>query len=136
VEKFRRAFHLETTEDQFITSGYMTLRFLQEHYPEGKIFVLGTASFIAELRNHGFYVKPADNEVLDGIRAVATLLAQKNIMINWSCVGLKAEMQSYAWDEKAAERGEEKPVKQMDHGLDALRYFVKTILPSWRIGII
>ena len=94
------------------------------------------ASFITELRNHGFYVKPADNEVLDGIRAVATLLAQKNIMINRSCVGLKAEMQSYAWDEKAAERGEEKPVKQMDHGLDALRYFVKTILPSWRIGII
>ena len=74
--------------------------------------------------------------MLDGIRAVATLLAQKNIMINRSCVGLKAEMQSYAWDEKAAERGEEKPVKQMDHGLDALRYFVKTILPSWRIGII
>ena len=31
VEKFRRAFHLETNEDQFITSGYMTLRFLQEH---------------------------------------------------------------------------------------------------------
>ena len=30
VEKFRRAFRLETTQDQFITSGYMTLRFLQE----------------------------------------------------------------------------------------------------------
>ena len=26
VERFRRAFRLETTEDQFITSGYMTLR--------------------------------------------------------------------------------------------------------------
>jgi len=93
------------------------------------------ASFIAELRGRGFYVKPADNEVLDGIRAVATLLAQENIKINRSCVGLKAEMQSYAWDEKAVERGEEKPVKQMDHGCDCLRYFVKTILPSWRIGI-
>ena len=93
------------------------------------------ASFIAELRNRGFYVKPADNEVLDGIRAVATLLALRELMINKSCRGLRSEMRSYAWDEKAAERGEEKPVKQMDHGADALRYFVKTILPSWRIGI-
>lgn len=95
------------------------------------------ASFIVELRNRGFYVKPADNEVLDGIRAVASLLAQRHIMINCSCKGLKSEMQSYAWDEKAAEeRGEEKPVKQRDHGPDALRYYVKTILPSWRTGII
>ncbi len=93
------------------------------------------ASFITELRARGFYVKPADNEVLDGIRAVATLLAQGELMINRACTGLKAEMQSYAWDEKAAERGEEKPVKQMDHGADALRYYVKTVLPSWRIGI-
>lgn len=92
-------------------------------------------SFITELRNRGFVVKPADNEVLDGIRIVASLLAQRNIMINESCAGLKSEMQSYAWDEKAAERGEEKPVKQLDHGPDALRYFCETKLPSWRTGV-
>lgn len=56
VEKFRRAFRLETTEDLFITSGYMTLRFLQEHYRHGKIFVLGTASFVAELRKAGLTI--------------------------------------------------------------------------------
>ncbi|MCI8661416.1 MAG: PBSX family phage terminase large subunit [Lachnospiraceae bacterium] len=94
------------------------------------------ASFIVELRNRGFYVKPANNEVLDGIRVVATLLAQKNIKINKSCKGLRSELQSYAWDEKAAERGEEKPIKQMDHGVDALRYFCFTILPSWRTEIV
>lgn len=93
------------------------------------------ASFIAELRKRGFYVKPADNEVLDGIRAVATLLAENNIRINKACKGLRSEMQSYVWDDKASERGEEKPVKQLDHGPDSLRYYVKTILPSWRIGI-
>ena len=63
-----------------------------------------------------------------------TLLAQGNIMINRACKGLAAEMQTYAWDDKAAERGEEKPVKQADHGCDALRYFVKTKIPSWRTG--
>ncbi len=56
VEKFRKAFHLETTEEQFITSGYMTLRFLKEHYADRKIFVLGTASFIAELRRNGLMI--------------------------------------------------------------------------------
>ena len=44
VEKFRRAFRLETTEDQFITSGYMALRFLRENYADKKIFILGTSS--------------------------------------------------------------------------------------------
>ena len=35
------------------------------------------------------------------------------------------------WDDKAAMRGEEKPVKQSDHSLDALRYRVNG-LPDWR----
>lgn len=106
--------------------------------PEDQCMIVAdpsAASFITELRNRGFYVEPADNEVLDGIRVVASLLAQRNLMINKSCKGLRSEMQSYVWDEKAAERGEENPVKQLDHGPDALRYYVKTILPSWRVGI-
>lgn len=36
VKKFHDAFHLDSTEDQFITSGYMTLRFLKENYAEKK----------------------------------------------------------------------------------------------------
>jgi len=56
VERFRRAFGLETTEGQFITSGYMTIRFLKEHYAGKKIFVLGTASFVAELRRNELWV--------------------------------------------------------------------------------
>jgi len=56
VEKFRRCFGLETTEDLFITSGYMTLRFLKEHYADKKIYVLGTASFVSELQSHGLTI--------------------------------------------------------------------------------
>lgn len=92
------------------------------------------ASFIAELQGRGYYVKPADNEVTDGIRIVSTLLAKRSIRINRKCRGLTGEMQSYVWDDKAAERGEEKPVKQQDHGPDALRYYCKTKLPKWRIA--
>lgn len=56
VEKFRRCFHLETTEDAFVTSGYVTLEFLKKNYAQAKIFVLGTASFIAELRRNGLHI--------------------------------------------------------------------------------
>ena len=47
VKKFKECFGLDTTEDLFITSGYMTLQFLLKNYAHDKIFVLGTDSFIA-----------------------------------------------------------------------------------------
>lgn len=53
VKKFRDSFGLETTEEQFVSSGYMTLRFLLQNYSQDRIYVLGTASYIAELRRNG-----------------------------------------------------------------------------------
>nr|DAM99757.1 MAG TPA: large terminase [Caudoviricetes sp.] len=106
--------------------------------PESQCMVVvdpSAASFIAELRSRGVYVKPANNEVVDGIRVVGSLLGRRGIRINGdNCKGLIGEMRSYVWDDKAAERGEEKPVKQKDHGPDALRYYCYTVLPKWRIG--
>lgn len=104
--------------------------------PEDQCVIIvdpSAASFIQELRSRGWIVKAAENEVLDGIRSVSTMLARRNLRINRKCKGLTLEMQSYVWDDKAAERGEEKPVKQMDHGPDALRYRINA-LPKWRIG--
>lgn len=93
------------------------------------------ASFITELRGRGYFVKPADNEVLDGIRTVGALFQKRYIMINReACPGLIAELQAYVWDDKAAQRGEEKPVKALDHAPDALRYMIMTTLPAWRRG--
>lgn len=105
--------------------------------PEDQCIVIvdpSAASFIQELRSRGWVVKPADNEVLDGIRKVSTMLASGRLRINRRCTGLCAEMQAYVWDDKAQERGEEKPVKQKDHGPDALRYRINA-LPAWRVGI-
>lgn len=64
VERFQRVFGLTTTEDQFITSGYLTLRFLKEHYADKKVFVLGTRSFVRELRSNGLNItETADSDV-------------------------------------------------------------------------
>ena len=38
------------------------------------------------------------------------------------------EFGSYIWDAKAAEHGEDKPVKEHDHALDAARYMAYTII--------
>ena len=105
--------------------------------PEDQCMIIvdpSAASFIQELRSRGWVVKEADNEVLDGIRKVSTLLETGRLMINKNnCLGLVSEMYSYVWDDKAIEHGEDKPVKQQDHGPDAIRYRVNA-LPKWRIG--
>lgn len=93
------------------------------------------ASFITELRGRGYVVKSADNDVEDGIRAVSSMFYREKIRVHERCTGLITELRSYVWDDKARERGEEQPVKQLDHGPDALRYYIFTKLPEWRIGI-
>ena len=75
----------------------------------------------------GFKVKKAKNDVLDGIRLVATLLNQGTIFFDLSCTNTEKEFSSYIWDAKAGDRGEDKPVKEYDHCMDAVRYFVYTI---------
>ena len=89
------------------------------------------ASFVAELKSRGFLVKAANNNVLDGIRKTATLIQQRVIKISTECTRLHEELSSYMWDTKASQYGEEKPIKEMDHAPDALRYYVNS-LPSWR----
>lgn len=90
------------------------------------------ASFIAALRRRGLYVIPADNEVLDGIRRTATQIKQGKLLIHKrNCTGLLGELGTYLWDEKSCKLGVDKPLKERDHGPDALRYFVNS-LPDWR----
>lgn len=86
------------------------------------------ASFIAELRKRGYLVLKAKNDVEDGIRMVSTLLNTDKIVFSGTCINTIKEFASYIWDEKAAARGEDKPIKQHDHAMDAVRYFCFTIV--------
>ncbi len=86
------------------------------------------ASFKAQLKEDGFRVKDANNDVVNGIRNVATSLNTNLIKYNKCCTHTKREFLSYIWDEKAADRGEDKPIKENDHHMDSDRYFINTIL--------
>ena len=67
----------------------------------------------------------------NGIRMVASLLASGRLLIHKSCKNLIDQMQSYSWDEKATEAGEDKVVKRDDHAVDALRYGIVTTRSRW-----
>lgn len=86
------------------------------------------ASFQAQLKKEGYKVKSAKNDVLDGIRFVAMLLNQMTIFFDASCTNTIKEFGSYIWDAKAADRGEDKPVKEHDHEMDSCRYMCYTII--------
>lgn len=82
------------------------------------------ASFQTELRRQKMPVKQANNEIVDGIRCVATLMSQNNLVVCSSCHNLIKEIEGYVWDEKAVKRGVDKPLKQRDHAVDAFRYAI------------
>lgn len=75
-----------------------------------------------------FKVRKANNDVLKGIARVSMALQSGKIKINDCCAYEIKEFQTYAWDDKAAERGEDKPIKTDDHCMDDTRYFVSTVL--------
>jgi PBSX family phage terminase large subunit len=87
----------------------------------------------AELRLRGVRVKDAVNDVLPGIQHTAALLGNRTLKIHRRCQNLIGEIGGYIWDEKALDRGEEKPVKVNDHAVDALRYFCYTMIPERRL---
>jgi PBSX family phage terminase large subunit len=88
------------------------------------------ASFKVALRNEDLPVLDANNDVLHGIKVISKYIAGKNIVIHKGCTILREQMQSYAWDPKAAARGEDKPIKSSDHSVDALRYCVFSAFPT------
>lgn len=95
---------------------------------EAVILDPSAASFKAELKKRGYRVKKAKNDVENGIRFVGTCLIRNLICFTDSCKYAQKEFAGYVWDSKASERGEDKPVKENDHVMDAVRYFCYTII--------
>lgn len=94
--------------------------------PKQIIIDPSAAALKVEVRKRGYHAKDADNDVINGIAQVSTMLLQHRLKFMNTCKYTIAEFKTYAWDEKATERGEEKPIKESDHCMDSVRYFVKT----------
>lgn len=92
------------------------------------------SSFITALKMRGYFVVNGKNDVLPGIRRLSSLFGMNRIRIHESCTGLISELEMYVWDDKASQRGEEKPLKTNDHAPDALRYYCMTALTAYDIA--
>ena len=83
------------------------------------------ASFIAELRQAGFLVRKGKNDVVEGIRRTAAALEQGKLLFSPDCKNSFREFALYRWDESSSQ---DRPIKENDHAMDDIRYFVSTIL--------
>lgn len=84
------------------------------------------AAFKIELRRAGVTCIDANNEVLDGIQMTGKEMQIGNLVIMDCCKNLIRELESYVWDKKKAENGDDAPLKKNDHLIDALRYCCAT----------
>ena len=72
----------------------------------------------------GIPIRDAENDVTEGIKTLSSYLSMGDLKICRNCRNLIGEIQGYCWDPKAAERGEDAPIKRADQAIDALRYSV------------
>lgn len=81
------------------------------------------ASFITLLRRKERYrVLPAINNVANGIRDTSTAMQKGLIKISPNCKNWRLEVEGYVWDNGV----EDRPIKENDHAMDAMRYFVES----------
>ena len=81
-------------------------------------------SFMACLRERGWPVAAADNQVLTGIRVTADLLKRGRLVICRPCREAIREFSLYCW----AGKGErDRVVKEFDHAMDDIRYFATSL---------
>ena len=84
------------------------------------------SSFIALVKQkRRFRVMKAKNDVIDGIQKTASAIQHGKIKVNDCCKRTIKEYGLYSWDLKPG--GEDRPIKDNDHAMDATRYFVATM---------
>lgn len=99
---------------------------------EAVIIDPSAASMAECIRRHGrFRVLHAENDVVAGIRRTADFLLKKKLMFSEKCVDIIREFNLYSWQEKTAH---DMPVKENDHAMDDMRYFVNTVLVRENAG--
>lgn len=100
-------------------------------YPIRTVYIdPSAASFKAELQRMGIHAQDADNDVFNGIQVMTNLMKEGTLTVCQECTNLIREIETYSWDPKKAKIGEDAPLKQNDHAVDALRYAVKSLLKT------
>lgn len=84
------------------------------------------ASFITLIRQRGrYHVNKANNDVMVGIQHTASCLAERRVLVNDCCKNTIREFGLYSWDDDE-KKTVDAVIKENDHAMDAVRYFVQT----------
>lgn len=84
------------------------------------------AAFKVDLRRLGMHPVDADNDVFNGINYMTSEMQKGNLFVCANCTNTIREIEGYVWDQGAAKKGEDKPLKVGDHSIDATRYALYT----------
>lgn len=95
-------------------------------YPTAIYVDPSAVSWRLELMRRGYRVLAADNDVINGIRHVSTMITGGKFFMDKSCKNTLQEYSTYAWDPKAQQQGIDKPIKSHDHTCDTDRYALYT----------
>jgi PBSX family phage terminase large subunit len=102
-----------------------------DQYGVRKLYIDPSAAAMKEeFRRKGFHPIDANNDVYNGITHMTSLMQEGGLFVLNKCQNTIREIESYVWDPKASERGDDQPLKVDDHCLDALRYAVYSHKPS------
>lgn len=74
------------------------------------------------------------NDVLEGIQEVTKYINLGLLQIHEDCVETKKEFQAYAWDSKPSTDGKDHVIKESDHHMDLIRYYIYTIARRYNKG--
>ncbi|MCM1227549.1 MAG: PBSX family phage terminase large subunit [Clostridium sp.] len=116
----------DTNEQKTDQQYYEELERLCGKLPIWKLIIDPSASSFITLCNQKkkFKILKANNDVIDGIRHTASVLSEKKLLINDCCKNTIREFGLYSWDDNT---DEDRPIKENDHCMDALRYMVNTL---------
>ena len=101
---------------------------------QGIVIDPSAAAMKATIKKYGqFKCIDGDNDVNNGIQEVTKYINLGLLQIHKDCTETKKEFETYAWDDKAVE---DTVIKESDHHMDLIRYFIYTIARKYNRGYI
>lgn len=115
---------------------YKIIQRVAEGYPVTSVVIDPSAAGMkATIRKYGeFMITDGNNDVLNGIQEVTKYINAGYLLIHDSCTETLKEFEAYSWDDKVV--GEDKVIKENDHHMDLIRYFIYTVAKRYNRGII
>jgi PBSX family phage terminase large subunit len=106
-------------------------KFIGDEHIDGIFIDPSALALINQFKADGINnIKRANNDVLSGIATVSSFIGSGRLcIVKEKCPNTLREYNTYIWDSKAQQRGEDKPSKEHDHCMDATRYVCHTQFP-------